>query len=66
MSEVLEITFEGRCYRVTYSVSDGLVTARTVFDSKTTQVGGSSAETVARLLAMEMIKKAKREGLLDR
>jgi hypothetical protein len=62
MSEVLEIDFEGKTYRASYSVTGDVVMVRAAYGTKSTQVGGLSAEQVARLLAMELIREAKGNG----
>lgn len=64
MSEVLEVEFEGKTYRVTYSVANRMVTVRTAFDSKSTQVGALPPEFLAKTMARELLEDAKRKGLL--
>jgi hypothetical protein len=39
-----------------YEVSDGCVTVRCVYGEKTTQVGGSPPETLARMMLGEMAR----------
>lgn len=64
MREVIEVDFEGKTHKVTYSVEQGLITVGTSFHSKTTQVGGSSPEVLARIMAKELLADAKRKELL--
>jgi hypothetical protein len=64
MSEVLEVEFEGKTYPVRYSVEERTITVRTAFDSKSTQIGGSSPEVLARILGEELLSEAKEKGLL--
>lgn len=64
MREVLEVEFEGKSYRVTYSVEKDMITVRTAFDSKPAVVGASPPEVLARIMAGEMLADAKRKGLL--
>ena len=65
MREVLEVEFEGKTYRVTYSVENGMITVRTTFDSKPAVVGASPPEVLARIMARELLVDAKRKGLLS-
>ncbi|KII36894.1 hypothetical protein RY26_07670 [Pseudomonas fluorescens] len=64
MSKTLEIEFEGKTYRVTYSVDKGLITVRVVFGSKSTQVGNSPPELLAQIMGRELLSEAKGRGQL--
>ena len=64
MSDSLNIDFEGKSYRVSYSVEGGIITVRTMFDSKSTQVGGSPPQLLAEIMGEELLTEAKRKGLL--
>ncbi len=64
MSKALEIEFEGKTYRVTYSVDKGLITVRTVFGSKATQVGGSPPGLLAQIMGRELLSEANGRGQL--
>ncbi|MNG13164.1 hypothetical protein D3C84_968250 [compost metagenome] len=64
MSGVVEVDFEGKTYSINYSVEKGLITVSTKLLSKTTQVGGSPPEALARIMAGELLGEAKQKGLL--
>jgi hypothetical protein len=53
------IPFEGREITASYSVGAGMVTVHCVNGDETTQLGGSSAESLARLLLFELAKNGK-------
>lgn len=64
MSEIFEVKFEGRTYKVTYSVADKMITVRVASFSKSTQVGGSAPNVLASIMANEMLIDASLKGLL--
>ena len=49
----------GKNYSCEYIVKSGMVTVHVLGFSKTTQVGGSPPETIARMLAREIIREEK-------
>jgi hypothetical protein len=48
----------GKDYSCEYAVKSGMVTVRILGFSKTTQVGGSPPVTIARMMALEIIREA--------
>jgi hypothetical protein len=64
MREVLEVEFEGETYKVTYSVAARMVTVSTAYSSKTTQLGGSTPEQLARIMAKEVLRQDKQKGMI--
>lgn len=64
MRETFEVDFEGETYKVKYSVDKGMITVWAASDSKSTQVGGSSPQVLAQIMAGELLADAKRKGLL--
>ena len=64
MSEFFEVKFEGRTYKVTYSVADKMITVRVASFSKSTQVGGLAPNVLASIMANEMLIDASVKGLL--
>jgi hypothetical protein len=63
MREVIEIDFGGKTHRITYAVSKGLITVWSGFDSKSTQLGNSPPEVLARMMGKELLQDATRKGL---
>ena len=61
-SEEISVEFEGRTYSASYSISSKVVTVHAAFGSGSTQVGGSSAKIVARLLLLEILRGASARG----
>jgi hypothetical protein len=53
------ITFERRGITASYSVAAGMVTVHTDIGSKTTQLGGSPVEFLARLMLRELAIEGK-------
>jgi hypothetical protein len=53
------ITFEGRTITASYSVAAGMVTVHTDIGSKTTQLGGSHAHSLARAMLRELAIEGK-------
>lgn len=60
----LSVEFEGKTYSARYSVSSSVVTVNSVYGSNSTQVGGSTAEIIARMLFREILQGAKSRGEL--
>lgn len=56
-----EITdvYGGKITKASYKFSDRMVTVRTSFGSKTTQIGGHAPERLARILLRELVDKGK-------
>ena len=49
------VNFKGKEYSGDYQIADGIVTVFHDGKSKSTQVGGSQPEMLARLLLLEMV-----------
>ncbi|MGG2019002.1 hypothetical protein AB1J88_03060 [Pseudomonas sp. S8] len=64
MRETLEVEFQGKTYKASYSVDKRMVTVWAATLSKSTQVGGSPPETIARIIAKELLMEAEQQGLL--
>ena len=58
----LSVELAGKTYSASYSVSSSVVTVNSVYGSNSTQVGGSTAEIIARLLFREILEGAKSHG----
>ena len=55
----VEVEIDGVMYRGTYEVKDGLITVWYRTQKKSTQVGGSTPESLSRLLLREMVAEKK-------
>jgi hypothetical protein len=55
----ITVTLDGVTYRGTYYVQDSTVYVRCDAGKKATQVGGSSAASIARLLMLELVREQK-------
>lgn len=55
----IEIQFESRTVKGSYYVESGIVTVSTWADRKSTQVGGSPPEIIARRLLRELAEAGK-------
>jgi hypothetical protein len=55
----ISIEIESAVYHGSYSVSRGMLTVRSADGSKTTQVGGTPADTLARVLLAELARQSK-------
>jgi hypothetical protein len=53
------IEFEGRKITASFSVAAGMVTVHTAAGDKTTQLGGSSAQSLARAMLRELAAEGK-------
>jgi hypothetical protein len=53
ISRSIAVEFEGKSYSATYSVDSKVVNVECPYGSRSTQVGGSTAEAVARMLVRE-------------
>jgi len=62
MSHPITITRDGKQYYGTYCVDRGVVTVTTLYAMKSTQVGGSPAESIAKVLFGELITEGKADG----
>ena len=62
--EEVTVEIEGKSYTAGYSVVSKVVTVHAAYGSASTQVGGSSAKTVARLLLSEIVRGARARGEL--
>ncbi len=60
------IEFEGKSYSTTYSVSSKVVTVNSFYGPASTQIGGSTAEIIARTLFSEILRDAKSRGELNK
>ena len=58
-SRSITVEFEGKSYSATYSVAAKVVSVECPYGSRTTQVGRSTAEALARLLVREILAEAK-------
>ena len=56
--EIIDV-YGGKITRASYRFSDRMVTVRTPFGSKTTQIGGHTPERLARTLLRELVGKGK-------
>jgi hypothetical protein len=54
----VSVEHEGKTYTGSYSVAKGVVTVWYDLRSNTTQVGGSRADSVARMLLFELVRKS--------
>lgn len=52
----------GKKYQAHYYVENNVVTVQSAYGSTSTQVGGSTAEVVARILLREILDGAKSRG----
>jgi hypothetical protein len=64
MSEFVEIEFEGKTYKLGYAVERGMITVRTVFDSKSAEIGSLPLVVLVQIVGRELLEDAKRKGLL--
>jgi hypothetical protein len=60
----VSVEVDGTVHEATYSVSSKVVTVQSSYGSTSTQIGGLSAETVARILLREIVAGAKARGEL--
>jgi hypothetical protein len=51
----ITVTRDGKTYRGVYRVERGIVTVTTLNGRKSTQVGGSTAKSIARILLGELV-----------
>jgi hypothetical protein len=58
-SHRVTIEFEGREVSGTYSVSRGMITVSTLYGRKSTQVGGSTSASLARIMLRELAREGK-------
>ena len=58
------IEFEGKEYKGRYKVESKMVYATSAHGSKATQLGGSPAEVIARMLLRNILNDAKSQGTL--
>jgi hypothetical protein len=56
------VEFEGTSYSATYTVESKVVKLYSEYGSPSTQVGGSTAPVVARMLFREVLQAARRRG----
>jgi hypothetical protein len=55
----IEIRFDGRVVRGSWAHDGSMVQVRTPYADKTTQIGGSPPETLARIMLGELAKEGK-------
>lgn len=60
----VSVEVDGTVHEATYSVSSKVVTVQSPYGSTSTQIGGLSAEAVARILLREIVAGAKARGEL--
>ena len=53
------VDLEGESFTGTYTVSRGVVTVTAYFGTKSTQLGGGTPESVARMLLHELARREK-------
>lgn len=60
------MTVEGKTYSGTYEVAGGVVTVRTAYGSRSTQIGGSPPDVVAGWLLRELVEaeKGRKDSML--
>jgi hypothetical protein len=58
----IEVEFDGKTHSASYTVASKMVHLSTPYGSKSTQVGGLPAETVARMLFLGLLRDAKSKG----
>ena len=56
----ISVTVDGKTYSASYEVKRALLTVTTAHGSKSMQVRGSPAETIARMLLLELIQTEKK------
>ncbi len=64
MRETIDLEFEGKTYRVWYSVEKGMINVGCDFDSKWASLGALPPEVLARMIGLELLTDAKRKGQL--
>jgi hypothetical protein len=64
MRGTLEVEFDGKTHKISYSIDGGIITVRVASLSKPAQVGGSPPEIIARIVAKELLLEAKQKRLL--
>ena len=64
ISSTVPVEEDGVSYEATYTVSSKVVTVNSFYGSSSTQVGGSPAHSVARMLFREILRGAKARGEL--
>jgi hypothetical protein len=64
VSEEVTVEVDGRSYSGSYSVTAKVVTVNCAYGSASTQIGGSTSKTIARLLLSEIVGGAKARGEL--
>jgi len=60
----VSVDVSGTVHHATYSVSSKVVVVQSPYGSRSTQVGGLSADAVARVLLREIVEGAKARGEL--
>lgn len=60
----LRVEFEGQTYTASYFVQSKVVTVESAYGNNSTQVGGSPAQSMARILFGEILRGAKALGEL--
>ena len=58
-TEEITLEFDGKTHRAHFSVISGIVTVNSFYGSASTQIGGSSAGTIAKILFREILHGAK-------
>ena len=61
MSEEIRVEIDGKTYSGRVEVSRDLVTVRTPYGSKTTQIGASPVRSIARILLREIVQAERRK-----
>ncbi len=63
---IISIALDGTTYPATYEVKGGIITVRTDIGTKSTSVGNTPPEIVARMLLRELIvvERLRREGII--
>jgi len=60
------VSYEGKDYEVKYSASaDGVVLGGALVRKTTSQIGGGRSSSIARMMALEILRSAKQRGELS-
>ena len=59
MRAKISVELDGKTYTGSYNVKRGVVTVSTLKGHKSTQVGGSPPEVIARMLLRELVSEGK-------
>lgn len=60
----VRIEFEGKEYAGSYVIESGMVKVSSPYGSKATQIGGTPADIISRMIFRNILTDAKRKGIL--